>query len=269
MLVTMKEILDEANEGNYAIPAPNVFYELETRAVIELAEELNSPLILDVFPTFSRFLIELAREAKIPVAINLDHGRTYEDIIKTIRKGVTSVMVDRSMLPFEQNVAEVQEIVKIAHAAGISVEAELGHVGNGSEYDNEESLQLTNPSEARRYVELTDVDALAVAIGTAHGKYNGVPKIHFDLLESIKKEVNVPLVLHGGSGTGFENIEKACKNGINKVNVNTALITGAIEEINTTLKTNRRSILFFDIKNGYKKVLKQYMEACGSIGKAG
>lgn len=268
MLVTMKEILDRASKENYAVVAPNVFYELETTAVLELAEELNSPIILDVFPTFSKSILELAKNCKVPVAINLDHGRSYEDIIKTMTRGVTSVMVDRSMKPFDENVNEVKEIVKIAHAIGISVEAELGHVGNGSEYDDENSLCLTDPKEAKRYVELTNVDALAVAIGTAHGKYVKEPHIHFDLLKQIKSEVDIPLVLHGGSDSGFDNIAEACKNGINKVNVNTALMNGAIDEIKITMETNRRSILFFDIKNGYKKVLKKYMEACGCIDKA-
>ncbi len=123
MLVTMKEILDRAQEGNYGVPAPNVVYEPETRAVLELAEELNSPLILDVFPYFSPVIIELAKSSSIPVAVNLDHGGKFEDIIDAMVRGSSSVMVDRSMLPFEQNVAEVSEIVRYAHAAGISVEA--------------------------------------------------------------------------------------------------------------------------------------------------
>jgi fructose-bisphosphate aldolase class II len=268
MLVTMKEILDRAQKENYAVPAPNVMYELETRAVLELAEELNSPIILDVIPTFDQVILELAKKSSIPVAVNLDHGDKYEDILKTMRKGVTSVMVDRSNLPYKENVAQVKEIVKIAHAMGISVEAELGHVGQGSQYQIDGSTALTNPEEAENYVKETNVDALAIAIGTAHGPYSGVPVIHFDLLEKINSVVDIPLVLHGGSGTGLDNISKACKLGINKVNIHTDLIQGAWSELKETLDSGRKSMLWLDIKTGYKKVLRKYMEACGCIGKA-
>ena len=268
MLVTMKEILDRAQRENYAVPAPNVFYELETRAVLELAEELKSPIILDVSPTFGCSILDLAKRANVPVAINLDHGRSYEDIIQSIVKQASSVMVDRSMLPYEDNVKEVREIVKIAHAAGISVEAELGHVGNGERYDVDGKTSLTDPREAVRFVQETNIDALAIAIGTAHGVYNDIPNIHFDLLKEINDKVDIPLVLHGGSGTGLDNIKKTCSMGINKVNVNTDLVKGAMEELKETILTDRNSIYFMDISNGYKKVLKQYMEACGCIGKA-
>lgn len=268
MIVSMKEILEKAKEGDYAVPAPNVFYELETRAVLELAEELNSPIILDVTPNFGPAIIDLAQRSSIPVAINLDHGKTYEDIIIAIVHQVSSVMVDRSMLPYDENVAEVKEIVKIAHAAGISVEAELGHVGAGMNYDVDGKTALTNPQEAANFVEATGIDALAIAIGTAHGMYSGTPEIHFDLLKEIKELVNIPLVLHGGSGTGFDNIKKACSLGINKVNVNTDLINGAMCELKETMMTNRKSFLFIDIANGYKKVLNKYIEACGCANKA-
>ena len=268
MLVTMKEILDKAQEGNYAVPAPNVIYEPETRAILELAEELNSPLIIDVFPGFSRSILDLARQSSVPVAVNLDHGGKFEDIIKTMVRGASSVMVDRSMLPFEENVAQVSEIVRYAHAAGLSVEAELGHVGQGFQYEIDGKAALTDPDEAVEYVRQTGVDALAVAIGTAHGAYSGTPFIHFDLLEKINSVVDIPLVLHGGSGTGFENIARACKMGINKVNINTDLRNGAMAELKETIETGRMSMMYADIANGYKKVLRQYMEACGCIGKA-
>lgn len=268
MIVTMKELLERAQEEGYAVPAPNVFYELETRAVLELAEEVHAPIILDVIPDFGTSIVELAQRSSVPVAINLDHGKAYEDILKAMVHHVSSVMVDRSMLPYEQNVAEVKEIVKIAHAVGISVEAELGHVGSGAQYELDGKTALTDPSEAIRFVEETGIDALAIAIGTAHGTYSGEPKIHFDLLSELDRLVNIPLVLHGGSGTGFDNIKKACSMGINKVNVNTDLVKGAMRELKETMDTNRRSILFMDIATGYKKVLREYMEACGCIGKA-
>lgn len=268
MLVTMKEILDHAHQGNYAVAAPNVFYELETRAVLELAEQLNSPIILDVMPMMGPEIIRLATLAKVPVAVNLDHGRDYQSIVSTMRKGVSSVMVDRSILSFEENVKEVSEIVKIAHAMGISVEAELGHVGQGDNYEVDGKNCLTVPEEAARYVELTGVDMLAVAIGTAHGKYVGTPHLDFELLQKIDAVVDVPLVLHGGSGTGFENIAKACKLGINKVNVNTDLMTSALHTVALAVEQDNPIMLFPSIAQGYQKVLKQYIDACGSAGKA-
>ncbi len=268
MLVTMKEILERAQTENYAVPAPNVMYELETRAILELAEELNSPIILDVLPIFGPEILELAKKSSVPVAVNLDHGGKYEDILKAIRKGVTSVMVDRSSLPYNENVSQVSEIVKIAHALNVSVEAELGHVGQGFQYEIDGSAHLTDPDEAIRFVKETNIDALAIAIGTAHGAYNGVPHIHFDLLKKINSAVDIPLVLHGGSGTGLDNISKACKFGINKVNINTDLMKGAWSELKETLESERKSFLWLDIQRGYKKVLRKYMEACGSIGKA-
>lgn len=268
MLVNMKEILDKAQEENYAIPAPNVMYELETRAVVELAEELNSPLILDVFPFVGPEIIRLAKEAKVPIAVNLDHGRSFEAIVSTMVKGVSSVMIDRSTLSYEENIKEVQEIVKIAHAAGISVEAELGHVGQGSNYDVDGVTSLTDPEEAARYVKETGIDALAIAIGTAHGMYSGVPHIDFERLSKINAAVNIPLVLHGGSGTGMENISKACKMGINKVNINTDLQYGALNNLRKNVEDNEPRGMFNSIAEGYKSVLKEYMEACGCIDKA-
>lgn len=238
MLVTMKEILDRANAGNYGVAAPNVMSELDARVSLEAAEELNAPLILGVFhghPAdmvfFGSYLTRLADQAKVPVAINLDHGRTMEHIITAIRGGFTSVMIDKSTLPYDENVAAVKKVVEIAHAVGISVEAELGHVGQGDNYDEDRDAALTDPAEAKRYIEETGVDCLAVAVGTAHGAYAGTPYLDFDRLQEIKKITGAPLVLHGGSGTGDENLRKACAMGINKVNVCNDLMRTACDTI--------------------------------------
>ena len=139
------------------------------------------------------------------VALHLDHGGAFEEIMQALRSGYTSVMIDRSKLPYEENVREVREVVRIAHAMGVSVEAELGHVGTGTEYDKTRDSGLTHKEEARRFVEETGVDALAVAIGTSHGVYQGTPRLEFELLKEIAALVDVPLVLHGGSGTGDDN----------------------------------------------------------------
>ena len=178
-------------------------------------------------------------------------------------------MVDRSKLPFEENMAQVKELTKIAHACGMGVEAELGHVAMGDE------SVFTRPDEATRFVEETGVDALAVAIGTAHGAYKDTPKLQFELLEELRDTVPVPLVLHGGSGTGDENLKKACSMGINKLNVAYELYTGAIDSYKNykeSLPENFRSWAPYDLYEklgeGAKAVAAHHMDLCGSTGKA-
>ena len=207
MLVNMCDILKKSREGRYGVVAPNICNEDTARAAIEVAEENRAPLILDVIfnvnpdiPLFAHICGKLARKASVPVALNLDHGGC-------------------SSLPYEENVAEVAELVKIAHAVGVSVEAELGHVGSGEQYDADRNAGLTDPEQAKAYVEATGIDALAIAIGTAHGKYVGTPYLDFELLEKIYNEVEIPLVLHGGSGSGDENLARATRIGITKVNI--------------------------------------------------
>lgn len=280
MLVTMKEILDKANLGGYGVPAPNSENELNVRAYIEAAEELNSPLIIGAVATanpnmydFGRIVTDLARQSSVPIAFNLDHSKTFEAAIMGIRAGFTSIMVDRSQLPLEQNIAEVKEIVRIAHSVGVSVEAELGHVGLGVSYDIDGVSNFTDVNEAVRFVEETGIDALAVAVGTAHGRYIGVPKIQFELLEEIKKAVKIPLVLHGGSGTGDENISKACKLGINKVNLSTDMKMSAINSMARIFPIgepgSEKPFRFWKLlEEGFRNELKHYIKVTGSEGKA-
>lgn len=279
MLVTMKEILDRAKEGGYGVPAPNAENEVNVRAYIEAAEEMNSPLIIGAVATanpnmndFGRIVTDLARQAKVPVAFNLDHGKTFESAIMGIRAGFTSIMVDRSTLPYEDNVREVKEIVRIAHAVGVSVEAELGHVGYGSNYDVDGVSNFTEPDMAVKFVEETGIDALAVAVGTAHGKYEGEPKLQFELLEEIAKKVSIPLVLHGGSGTGDDNLSKACRLGINKVNLSTDMKYAAMNNMSKVYplgEGEERPFRFWNlIFDGFKDELKRYIKITGSEGKA-
>lgn len=229
MMIPMGELLEEAKRGGYGVAAPNVFNRETVEACFLAAEKLHAPVILDVCYVHGVYECSvLARyyERKypqVPFALNLDHGGPYEDIVKAIHAGFSSVMIDRSTCVYEKNVEEVKEIVKIAHAVGISVEAELGHVGQGSEYEETRDAGLTKLEEALQYVEETKVDCLAVAVGTSHGVYKGTPHLEFELLEKLAKEVPVPLVLHGGSGTGDENLAKAVRTGIQKVNLNTDL----------------------------------------------
>lgn len=276
MLVTMKEILEHAKEGRYAVAAPNIDNEHNARLCIEAAEELNSPIILGV-PYFAnpdieylgRLVGDLAVRAKVPVAINLDHGSTFEHCVRGIRAGFTSIMVDRSKLPFDENVAEVKELVKIAHAVGVSVEAELGFVGSAENYEVDGYSGLTDPEDARRFVELTGVDCLAVAIGTAHGSYKGDPYIRFELLEEIAAAVPVPLVLHGGSGTGAENLRKCAELGIQKVNLSTELKQEMVDELNRNDITGHGIYgVYKHLGAGYKNKLIENIKILGSEGKA-
>lgn len=275
MLVSMVELMKKAREGGYCVPAPAVENEHSVRACIEAAEQKNSPVIMislfKVNPdivTFGHLVQEMAMKAKVPVAMCQDHGATYEEAIWAIRAGFTDVMVDRSTLPFEENVEKIKEIVKVAHAVGVGVEAELGHVGMADNYDG--SQGLTVPEEAVRFVEETGVDTLAVAIGTAHGTYKGVPKLDFELLKELREKVNVPLVLHGGSGTGDENLRKASAAGICKLNISNDLKKGAISALTSQedLMGMGAYKMYAKLAEGYKNTLLHYIDICGSANKA-
>lgn len=293
MLVPMKDILLAAQADSYAVVAANVNNEDTVRAVIEAGVEKRSAVILNMgygahspqfnhqlgrlvgeetadvpaqMVFFGRICEALAKEADVPVAINLDHGAKYEHAIWAIRAGYTSIMIDRSMLPFEENVAQVKELVKIAHAVGVSVEAELGHVGWGAKYGSDSDACFTDPEQAAEFVKLTDCDALAVAVGTAHGEYSGTPYIDFDRLEQIRQAVSVPLVLHGGSGTGRDNLYRAACSGVCKVNIGTDFYkagAAAWNEANCAFAGNGYAL----IKQGYKDRLFYYMDILGSCGR--
>lgn len=279
MLVSMKELLDHANREYYAIAAPNICSELDTRAFIEAAEELQAPLILDIASDANPdmyFLAQVARalakESSVPIAINLDHGGAYEDIVDAVRSNFTGVMVDRSSLPYEENVRDVKEIVKMAHAVGISVEAELGHVGDAGQYDIDRNAALTDPQQALNYIQATGVDCLAVAIGTAHGEYpmDFIPYLDFDRLKSIKRVTNeFPLVLHGSSGTKIEDLKKVCKMGINKVNICFDLNAAAWNALDAARAKGASAYdLFPVIHDELKKKMKELILIYGSDGKA-
>lgn len=278
MLVTMKEILDHAKKGGYGVTAPNVQSEDTVRAVIEVAEKYKAPMIIDVntfvhcdFPWFIHMIRELAAAASVPIAINLDHGKTFEDVMIGINSGCTSIMVDRSSLTYEENVKQTKEVVKMCKVLGISVEAELGHVGMGNNYEVDGVNNLTVPEEAAQFIEETGVDCLAVAVGTAHGRYKGTPHIDFERLERIVKACgDTPLVLHGGSGTGDENLQKAVKLGIQKVNLATELIVAGKEELEEFIKNPLfdKWQLIPAFKRGYMKRLSHYVELFDQAGKA-
>ena len=280
MLVSMKEILDKANEGNYAVPAAVAQTELNARAAIKTAEANNSPIIilipLDILDInvdlFGRYLAQVANDSPVPVAICHDHGSSFESGVKCVKAGFSAIMVDRSSLPYEENVAQVKELVKVAHACGVTVEAELGHVGMAAAGDFENTEFLTEPEMAAKFIEETGIDCLAVAIGTAHGAYNKgqKPTLHYDRLEAIKKATNnFPLVLHGGSGTGDEGLAKVAKMGINKVNIGCELFASIFEEIEAADTTGNGAYAFGNlVEAGYSKRLGHFMEVLDSKDKA-
>ncbi len=276
MFVAMKEILDKAYENKYGVPAVVGGDECMVRAAIEAAEETSSPVIIisgnySMYdPRFYGNMVQhIANQASVPVALCLDHSPSFEDAMLGIQAGYSAVMVDRSMLPYEENVAQVKEIVKIAHAIGITVEAELGHVGQGDNYAVDGNTAMTDPNQAKQFIEETGVDCLAVAIGTAHGAYKGVPKLRFELLEEINKTCGIPLVLHGGSGSGDANIQKACSMGIAKVNIANDLMQAAIRAVNAVDMTGDGAYGFFPTAYaGVKKQVKHMFDVCGCTGKA-
>lgn len=239
-LVTMALVLENAKQGNYAVPAFDALEKDSVDAIIRAAERAERPVILmvpeaglplikmeDLFP----YMVEAAKKARIPVALELDHGKSYEVIVKAIHYGVTGVMIDGSELYYEDNVALTKRVVEVAHAAGVSVEAEIGHVaggeGNMEEGSEVDVSMYTDPDDARRFAEDTQVDALAIAFGTVHGVYKGTPKLDLERLSEIKRKVSIPLVMHGGSGVADEEFQKAVAAGINKVNFFTEISMSA------------------------------------------
>lgn len=231
MLISGKKILSVANQHGFAVPAFNAGSGQLLEAVMQACEELQSPVMIAIHPDELSFLTDsfvdqvkyYANHTKLPVCIHLDHGASYEQVIHAIQLGFTSVMIDASHLPYEENVAITQKVVAAAHPVGVSVEAELGTIGDtgNSIEGGVTEVIYTDPDVAQDFVERTGTDSLAVAIGTAHGIYpkNIKPHLRHNILEEITKKVSIPLVLHGGSSNPDEEIAKAVKMGINKINI--------------------------------------------------
>lgn len=279
MYVSMKDMLMHAHDNNYAVMAINVVNMEQVKACIESAEEEKSAVILNVSPRqmkahayphiIAPMVKNLAEAAGVPIALNVDHGINMEDIIKAIQCGYSSVMVDASSYELEENIRRVRTVTALAHAKGISVEAELGHVGVAANADGDNTDYYTNVAQAKEFVERTGCDCLAVAIGTAHGSYpkNKIPKLDFDRLKELRETINVPLVLHGGSGAGEENIVRAVACGINKINVCTDLMNHAKNSLLQILK-EEPGIQYMELNEGIeeamKDFIKNYMRLIGS-----
>jgi fructose-bisphosphate aldolase, class II len=282
-LVNMSVMLQKAKAGKYAVGQFNINNLEWTNAILKAAQEKQSPVILGVsegaakymggFNTVVKMVEGLMQDLNItvPVAIHLDHGTSFESCTKAINAGFTSVMYDGSHFPFEENVENTRKVVEYAHSRGVSVEAEIGTVG-GEEDGIIGGIQYADKDECVRLVQETGVDALAPALGSVHGPYQGEPKLGFDEMEEIKNLTNTPLVLHGGTGIPTVQIQKAIERGTCKINVNTENQQSFTRVVRETLATNEK---VYDprkfIGPGAKAItetVKGKMEEFGSAGKA-
>ena len=278
MLVTLNEVLKDAQKNKYAVGLFNTVNLEMAKGVLAAATEANSPVIIgtaEVLLPFSSLeelasmLVPMAKKAKIPVVLHFDHGLTLDCVHKAIALGFSSVMYDCSTKSYNENVRDVRAMVEFAHSRGISVEAELGHVGQGDNYAVDGVSALTNPEEAKKFFELTDVDCLAVAVGTAHGVYVGTPHIDFERLKDINAACGKPLVLHGGSGSGDENISKACTMGITKVNIVTDVMIATNNAIIKAALPDPDARFFYKVvHDATYDFAKHAFELTGCIGKA-
>ena len=230
-LVKMKDLLKRAEEKNIGCGAFSVGNMEMVKGAIRAAEELNTPIILQIAEVrlknsplhlMGPMMVQAAKEAKVDVAVHLDHGLTFETVDKALGLGFTSVMLDASTLPFEENIAKVKTVVEKVRKYGATVEAELGLVGGSEDGSCDHGIRCTDPDDAVVYARETGIDALAVAIGNAHGNYPVAPTLAFDVLEKIHEKVDIPLVLHGGSGITDKDFQRAISLGIRKVNIATA-----------------------------------------------
>lgn len=283
-LVNLKEVLWDAYQRKYAVGSFNVINMEFLEAIIEAAEQKLSPVILAIAEVHFKYvnienitpaIREVARRARVPVVVHLDHGTTLEAIIRALRAGFTSVMFDGSLLSFEENVRRTKEIVNICHAVGVTVEAELGHVTGGE--GGEGGTQAVKPEdlytrvdEAEEFVRRTGVDALAVAIGTVHGIYKAEPRLDFDRLAKINEALRIPLVLHGGTGLSTKDFRQAISLGVAKINFYTGMSVAACNAIRNTLKQKPDTIdfpaLMQECKKSIQQVVAENMEIFMSAG---
>lgn len=283
MLTTGKAILDVANEHSFAVPAFNISDWAMFKGIVEISEETNAPLIIGIHPDEVRHIgremitgiIERSHHSSVPIAIHWDHGATYEQILQAIQYGFTSVMIDGSLKPFEENIAISKKVTDSAHVLGVSVEGELGTIGGNDSYAEAGAAEIiyTDPEDAVRFVEQTGVDSLAVAIGTFHGLYPAhlKPELKLDLLKEIKSRVQIPLVLHGGSGNPDDEIREAARIGINKINISTdikvAYHNAMREVLGNDPKVREPNAIQPACIEAMKVIAAQKIELFGAVGK--
>ncbi|MBF2428525.1 ketose-bisphosphate aldolase [Listeria welshimeri] len=280
MLVNMKQLLEVAKENKFAVGAFNVADSNFLRVVVEEAEKNNAPAIIAVHPTeldftkddFFQYVLARIKNSPVPFVLHLDHGDNMGDVIRAVRCGFSSVMIDGSLLPFEENIRVTKEVVEVCHKLGVSVEGELGTIGKtGNSIEGGVSeIIYTKPEEAEEYISRTGVDTLAVAIGTAHGIYpkDKEPKLRLDILKEIKELVNIPLVLHGGSANPDAEIAAAVEIGIQKVNISSDYKYAFYKKCREILSTTElwdANAIYPECINAAKEVVKYKMELFQSI----
>lgn len=275
MKALSREILKKAQKNSYAVASLNFIDGLTAQAYLEVCEEFKVPMILSFAQAHEKWLSledaawigkKIQEKASTPVVLHLDHGQDISFIKKAIDLGFNSVMIDASRLSFENNIKTTKEVVAYAHERGVDVEAEIGFVGANENLENHEVVNsiYTEVNDAVEFVNKTKVDSLAISIGTAHGIYKGEPKINFERLYEIREKVEIPLVLHGGSSTGYDNLSKCVKGGITKINLFTDMINAGFAAIKNEDVVDYPSLII-KIKENIKEELIKYYKVFGLI----
>lgn len=278
MLVNLNCVLKDAQERGYGVGLFNTTDTDMLQAAIDAAEEKRSPIIIGTaevllpyggFELIAPSVISAAKRARVPVVVHYDHGLTFERCMQALKMGFSSIMYDGSVHTYEENVKNTREIVKIAHSFGATVEGEIGHVGEAAESDNTDRDLFTTAAEAEKYLCETGVDALAVAIGTAHGAYKKKPELDFDRLREIRSRVKVPLVLHGGSGLSDDDFRMAVKNGMSKINIFTDLCAAGEAALREGAEKGAGYLETRNMKvEKIKQAVGRKLELFGSVGMA-
>ncbi|MBQ8028136.1 MAG: class II aldolase [Clostridia bacterium] len=279
-LANIKTLLKDAQDKNYAVGSFSVANMEMVLGVIKAAEETKSPIILQIaevrlnhspLAVIGPLMVAAAKNAKVPVAVHLDHGTTLECIRQALDLGFTSVMFDGSHLPLDENISMTQKVVAMAKPYGAAVEAEIGCVGGSEDGSVDIAMRCTSPQQAEKFFSETKVDALAIAIGNAHGFYKEAPCLRFDILQKVKETVSVPLVLHGGTGISEEDFIRCHQNGIKKINIATATFASVENQVRKAYNENEIGGYYdlhqAEIKGAYENA-KKHMEIFYSVGKA-
>ncbi|MDR2246670.1 MAG: class II fructose-bisphosphate aldolase [Treponema sp.] len=283
-VVTNKELLDKAKAGRYAVAAFNTNNLEYTQAIVRAASELRAPVIIEAAKSeidymdghvFVAMVTAMAAKAPIPIGIHLDHGPSYEEAIRCLNYGFKSIMYDGSSLPLEENIANTKAVAAAAHACGVSVEGEVGVIGQAAdspEGKKNDMIGIADPDDCERFVRETGVDCFAAAIGNAHGLYTRKPELRFDILEEIERRTGIPLVLHGGTGIPQEDLRMAITMGVSKINFSTVMRKGCIETLTATLNTSVGELDLMKILSPAREkmveIAKEHIIMCMSDHKA-
>ena len=282
-LVPVTELLQKAQKEHYAVGAFNCNNMEIVQAIVAAAEAEQSPVIIQAsqgaikyagIEYIAAMTILAAQHSKVPIALHLDHGTSFGQVMQCVRNGFSSVMIDGSKLPLAENIALTNKVIEVARPLGISVEAELGKIG-GTEDDisvSEREALFTDPEEAKQFVESTGVDSLAVAIGTAHGQYKGIPKLDFNRLRQIREKISTPLVLHGSSGVPDDAVREAISLGVAKVNIDTNIREAFVAAARQVLDNNAKEIdprkVLGPAREAATAIIREKIRVFGSNGKA-